>query len=66
MGPENAHPFSSQESSASLHVWPLAALSGSPVFINVFQVFKDHHFPYNLTPNFKEIASSYPQPNSVG
>ena len=57
----------SQELSASSHMWPLAALSGSPVFINAFKVFKGHHFSSNLTPKYKDIASSGTKPkNNVG
>ena len=66
VGPEMLIPCHHRIISLSSSV-ALGALSGSPVFINVFQVFKDHSFSYNLTPNFKETALSCSQPkNSVG
>lgn len=35
----------------------LAALTGSPVFINVFNMFKDHHFSHNLSLKYKKHTS---------
>lgn len=57
VGPEVGYPLSGSAITNLSSYVALAALSGSPVFIHVFNVFKDRHFSYNMSPKYQKSTA---------